>query len=244
MGPVISLREAVSLSGRFPLLAGVTFEVAEGEVVHLRGPNGAGKSSLLRLCAGLVAVSSGTAVVLGHDLTADRQTVRREVGLLAHSSFLYDDLSVVDNLRFAVRASRSDPAGVDRALALLGLDGRLRGTRVGRLSAGQRRRTAIAVLAARRPRLWLLDEPHAGLDAEGRELLDELVVGARSDGATVVLASHELDRADRLADRVVALAGGRVVAPAPAPAPAPADSVRGCDEARAPVSLAEGCDVA
>lgn len=212
MGPVITLLEAVSLSGRFPLLAGVTLEVAEGEVVHLRGPNGAGKSSLLRVCAGLEPVVSGAAVVLGHDLTVDRQSVRREVGLLAHASFLYDDLSVEHNVRFAVRASKADVTEVDGALARLGLDGRLRTTPVGRLSAGQRRRTAIAVLVARRPRLWLLDEPHAGLDADGRALLDEIVVGARRGGATVVLASHELDRAERLADRVVHVAGGRVVA--------------------------------
>jgi heme ABC exporter ATP-binding subunit CcmA len=227
MGPVISLREAVALSGRFPLLAGVTLEVAEGEVLHLRGPNGAGKSSLLRLCAGLVAVSSGAAIVLGHDLAADRQSVRREVGLVAHAGFLYDDLTVEDNVRFAVRAARADVSGVDDALDRLGLSGRLRTTRVAKLSTGQRRRAALAVLVARAPRLWLLDEPHAGLDAEGRELLDALIAEARGRGVTVLLASHELDRADRIADRVVQIAGGRVLAPL-----------------RSPSSGEAGCDVA
>lgn len=212
MGAAISLRECVSLSGRFPLLAGLSLEVREGEVVHLRGPNGAGKSSLLRLCAGLVPVVSGSAVVLGHDLRTDRHSVRREVGLLGHSGFLYDDLSVERNVRFAVRAARADPGQVEGALRRLGLDGRLRHVPVARLSAGQRRRVSLAVLVARRPRLWLLDEPHAGLDQDGRAELDQLVVEARAAGSTVVLASHELERASAVSDRVVALAGGRVVA--------------------------------
>ncbi len=85
---------------------------------------------------------------------------------------------------------------------------------VARLSAGQRRRTALACLVARRPELWLLDEPHAGLDHEGRDLLDDLVHRAQAAGATIVLASHELDRAEALADRVVTIAGGTIAAPA------------------------------
>lgn len=212
MGAAISLCECVSLSGRFPLLAGLDLEVREGEVVHLRGPNGAGKSSLLRLCAGLAPVVSGSAVVLGHDLRTDRHSVRREVGLLGHSGFLYDDLSVERNVRFAVQAARADLRQVEGALQRLGLGGRLRDVPVARISAGQRRRAALAVLVARRPRLWLLDEPHAGLDQDGRAELDELILEARGAGSTVVLASHELERASAVADRVVALAGGRVVA--------------------------------
>jgi len=211
MAPAILFRDAVSLAGRFPLLSGLSLEVAEGEVVHLRGPNGAGKSSFLRCCAGLTPVSGGEAWVLGHDLRGDRQSLRREVGLLGHASFLYQELNVEENLRFALRAARSPLAGMEPALARLGLEGRLRRTAVGRLSTGQRRRVSIAVLLARSPRLWLLDEPHAGLDAEARELLDVLVDEVRRRGATVVLASHELDRAEQLADRVVELAGGRVV---------------------------------
>ncbi len=249
MGPVISLRDAVSLSGRFPLLAGVTLDVAGGEVVHLRGPNGAGKSSLLRLCAGLVPIESGTAFVLVHDIRADRQSVRREVGLLGHASFLYDDLSVERNVRFAVRAARADLRGVDEALDRLGLGGRLRSTLVGSLSAGQRRRAALAVVVARRARLWLLDEPHAGLDAMGRTSVDELVRAASASGTTVLLASHELDRASRLADRVVVVAGGRVVAAAePGATGVPAAQGAEGDETRqiAPAGEAEedGRDVA
>ena len=168
MAPVVRFRSAVALLGRFPALAGVDLEVGAGEVVLLQGANGAGKTTLLRACAGLVQVVSGQAEVLGHDLLRDRRTVRRSVGLLGHTGTLYDDLSVEDNVRFAVRAGGGDVAAVKPAMARLGVDGRLRTISVARLSAGQRRRVAIAALAARAPALWLLDEPHAGLDAEGR----------------------------------------------------------------------------
>ncbi|HWC12432.1 MAG TPA: ATP-binding cassette domain-containing protein, partial [Acidimicrobiales bacterium] len=173
-------------------------------------PNGAGKTTLLRACAGLVAIGAGEDHVLGHDLKADRRAVRRRVGLLGHGSGLYDDLTVADNLRFAARAAGRARAAGDEAMTRLGLGGRLRDVAVGRLSAGQRRRTALAAVVAREPELWLLDEPHAGLDAPGRDLLDGIIRAAAADGATVVLASHELDRARALATRQVAMAGGRV----------------------------------
>ncbi len=105
------------------------------------------------------------------------------------------------------------------ALARLGLDGRLPATPVHALSAGQRRRTALAVLVARDPELWLLDEPHAGLDAEHRDQLDALVRDAVSRGATVVLASHEPDRAGALAGRSITVAGGMAGAEPTTPAP-------------------------
>ncbi|HET7488381.1 MAG TPA: heme ABC exporter ATP-binding protein CcmA [Acidimicrobiales bacterium] len=215
MAPAVLFRSAVAYLGRFPALAGVDLDVEPGEVVLLQGANGAGKTTLLRACAGLVAVTSGRAEVLGHDLRRDRRAVRRRVGLLGHAGALYDDLSAEDNVRFAVRAGGGDVAAVGPAMARLGVDGRLRDIAVARLSAGQRRRVALAALVARRPELWLLDEPHAGLDADGRDLLDGLVRGAVAEGATVVLASHEAERAAALAGRTVVVAGGRVAAAEP-----------------------------
>ena len=206
----VRLRSAVSLLGRFPALAGVDLDVANGEIVLVRGANGAGKTTLLRACAGLAAFVAGEADVLGHDLRQDRKAVRRRVGLLGHASFLYDDLTVADNLRFSARAAGAGAASADEAMARLGLDGRLRDVAVAKLSAGQRRRVAVAVVVARRPDLWLLDEPHAGLDAAGRDLLDDLVREATARGATVLLASHELDRAAAIATRTVVMAGGQV----------------------------------
>jgi heme ABC exporter ATP-binding subunit CcmA len=212
MALAVHFRDVVSLAGRFPLLSGASIDVADGEVVHLRGPNGAGKTSLLRALAGLLPVDSGEAIVLGHDLRSDPRAVRRVIGLLGHSTFLYDDLTVEENLRFALTASHQPIERAAGAIDRLGLDGRLATTQVRKLSAGQRRRCALAVLLARAPRLWLLDEPHAGLDPEGRELVDDLITEARGAGVTVVLASHDLERIAPIADRVVEVVGGRLSA--------------------------------
>ena len=206
--PVVHLRGAVALLGRFPALAGVDLDVDRRRIVLLRGANGAGKTTLLRALAGLVPITSGEAVVLGVDLRDDRRAVRHRVGLLAHGTGLYDELTVADNVHFWTRAARADMADAEAAMTQLGLDGRLRNVAVGRLSTGQRRRTSLACLLARRPELWLLDEPHAGLDKEGRDIVDALVRDAAAAGATIILSSHELDRSIELADEIVTLGGG------------------------------------
>ncbi|HEX3841164.1 MAG TPA: heme ABC exporter ATP-binding protein CcmA [Acidimicrobiales bacterium] len=211
----LSLRDVVALSGRFPLLAGVDLEVAVGETVLIEGPNGAGKTSLLRVVAGLVPVASGQATVLGLDPVRHRTEVRRRVGLLAHASHLYDDLNVKENVRFAVRAAGGDPSRIGDACERLGLTGRLLRTGAAKLSAGQRRRVALAVLVARAPELWLLDEPHAGLDASARRLLNEVIAEATANGATALVASHEPELVASLANRSVTITGGRVTAERP-----------------------------
>ena len=215
MAPVVLFRAAVALAGRFPALAGVDLSLDQGEVMVVVGPNGAGKTSLLRACAGLLPVTSGEANVLGVDLTADHAAVRRFVGLLGHAAPIYDELSAAENVRFAVRALGLPVKTADEALDRLGITGRLRSTPAGRLSAGQRRRVALAALLARRPALWLLDEPHAGLDAASRSLLGELIGEAAASGASVLLSSHEPHLSVPLADRVVSMVGGRVVGEEP-----------------------------
>jgi heme ABC exporter ATP-binding subunit CcmA len=208
--PVVCIRSAVCLLDRFPALAGADLDVEAGEIVLLSGPNGAGKSTLLRLLAGLLPLRSGTATVLGHDLGRDRRTVRREVSLVGHQTFCYDDLTTIENLHFAARACGRPIAAADAAAERLGLD-RVAKVVHRRLSAGQQRRLALAVALARDPKLLLLDEPHAGLDTAGREVLDAVIAGAPADGRTVILASHELARARGLAPREVRIVAGRVV---------------------------------
>jgi heme ABC exporter ATP-binding subunit CcmA len=209
---VVRLRSAVCLLGRFPALAGVDLDVEQGDIVLLSGPNGAGKTTLLRLLAGLVPLHAGEAEVLGHDLALDRRSHRRDLSLVGHETFCYDDLTVGENLRFAARAAGRPVSASDVALERLGLE-RLRDVTHGRLSAGQRRRLALAVALSRDPRLLLLDEPHAGLDAEGRGVLDEVLAASPAEGRTVLVASHELDRARAIARREVAVVAGQAVAP-------------------------------
>ena len=208
--PVVALVDVVAVLGSFPALAGASLTVNRGEIVLLRGPNGAGKTSLLRLCAGLLPVERGTATVLGCDLVADRTAVRNRVGLLGHSNGLYADLTVAGNVRFWGATVGASQHEIDASLTRMGLANRLADVQVAKLSAGQRRRTALACLVARRAELWLLDEPHAGLDATGRDDLDVTLRAAAAAGATVIVASHELERAGALATRVVEVVGGQV----------------------------------
>ena len=210
MENVVELRGVVAVLGGFPALAGVDLDVARGEVLLLQGPNGAGKTSVLRVCAGLLPVERGTGRVLGVDIVDDRDNVRSRVGFLGHSNGLYLDLSVAQNIRFWGSTVGATEAEIESAMSRMGLIGRLANVKAEKLSAGQRRRCALASLIVRRAELWLLDEPHAGLDAAGRDEIDTLLREAVSAGATVIVSSHELERARLLATRVVTVDGGTV----------------------------------
>jgi heme ABC exporter ATP-binding subunit CcmA len=207
---VVELEDVVAVLGSFPALAGASLIVRRGEIVLLRGPNGAGKSTLLRVCAGLVPLARGQGRVAGCDLHTQRDDVRSRVGLLGHANGLYGDLTVRENVGFWGATVGASAGEVDSSLERLGLAGRLADIAVARLSAGQKRRTALACLVARRAEVWLLDEPHAGLDAAGRDDLDATLRTAVGSGATVLVASHELERAGTLATRVVDVIGGQV----------------------------------
>ena len=211
--------------GRFPALAGADLDVETGEVVLLSGPNGAGKTTLLRLCAGLLALRAGEGEVLGVNLAVEPRRVRRAVALVGHETFCYDDLTVAENVRFVARATGHRAADADDVLERVGLQ-RVAHTAHGRLSQGQRRRVSLANALVRKPRLLLLDEPHAGLDEHGRAVLTEIVRSTPTEGCTVILASHELDLARRLATREVRVVAGQVhavTAAAPAAEPVVAE---------------------
>jgi heme ABC exporter ATP-binding subunit CcmA len=208
METVIELNDVVAVLGGFPALAGVSLSVERGEIVLLQGPNGAGKTSVLRVCAGLLPIERGTGRVLGKDLATQREDIRSRVGLLGHQNGLYLDLTVKQNIEFWASTVGATPEEVATAMARMRIDGRLANVKAAQLSAGQRRRTALASLIVRRAEVWLLDEPHAGLDAAGRDELDELLRSAVRAGATVVLASHESERAAGLATRTVTIDGG------------------------------------
>ncbi len=207
---VVDFSDVVVVYNNFPALAGVSFEVASGEIVLLQGPNGAGKTTLLRACAGLLPIARGSAQVLGCDLIVERYSVRSKVGLLSHANGLFQDLTIEENMNFWSRLIGASSSDIDDAMQTMGLSGRLFTTRVADLSAGQKRRCALATLIVRRAQLWLLDEPHAGLDAQGRDELDATLRRARDAGATVLFASHETDRAQSLATRSLTIVGGAV----------------------------------
>tara|TARA_B100001778_G_scaffold32075_1_gene23327 strand:- start:2449 stop:3081 length:633 start_codon:yes stop_codon:yes gene_type:complete len=197
--------------GQFPALAGATMNIQRGEVVLIKGPNGAGKSTLLRLCAGLLPMRSGTGTVLNFDLSAQRMELRAHIGLLGHRTGLYPDLTVSENLKFWASAYGANKTEVDKAMAFLGLNDRLGSVQVHNLSEGQRRRTSFALLLIKRPSIWLLDEPYAGLDSDGRELVNSSILQASELGTTVLIASHEIDKIGSNQERTLLVKGGRIV---------------------------------
>jgi len=207
---VVDVRDAVVAMDGFPALAGASLSVARGDIVVLAGPNGAGKTTLLRLCAGLVPLVRGSAHIFGLDVTDDRDAVRSRVAFLGHANGLYAELTTRENVAFHAALVGATRHEVDVALRRLGLDGRLADVPVARLSAGQKRRCAIANIIVRRAGLWLLDEPHAGLDADARAELDVTLRAASDSGATIILASHDLERLGGLCPRLVRIESGCV----------------------------------
>ena len=207
---VIDFVDAVAVYNDYPALAGVTFSVDRQEIVLLQGPNGAGKTTLLRACAGLIPGVRGSAHVLGVDIAIDRESIRERVGLLGHQNGLFAELTIAENVDFWSTVVGATRAERDAAMQRMSIDGKLANRRVSELSAGQKRRCALACLVVRRAEIWLLDEPHAGLDAKGRDEIDLILKEAASAGATIVVASHEVERAQHLASRTVSLVAGHV----------------------------------
>ena len=212
---VVKLEGLVALLEGFPALTGVDLAVSAGEIVFVKGPNGSGKTTLLHLCAGLIQPKEGKGQILGHDLSSERTAIRKKVGLLSHSSGLYRDLTVLENITFWTQIAGVEKSEIDSriswALERMELDNKLQNQKARSLSAGQKRRASLAVFIVRRPDLWLLDEPHAGLDQEGRQVVDDLIEESVRAGATVIVASHDLERVLNLATRVVTLSGGAVI---------------------------------
>jgi heme ABC exporter ATP-binding subunit CcmA len=208
---VVELGDAVVMVGGFPLLSGVTLEIERATLTVVTGANGAGKTSLLRLLGGLVALTSGTGTATGVDLrTGDLRELRRRVGWLGHEGSFYDDLTVRENLVFAAKALERPADDIARVLERVGLSSRAN-TQAKRLSAGQRRRLGLAWLLLRRPEMWLLDEPYASLDDEGRTFFDQLIGDVVASGASVIVSAHDPLRSSALAPRTITLAGGLVV---------------------------------
>lgn len=199
------------------VLRGVSFDVQCGEAVALMGPNGSGKSTVLRILATLLNPNVGTASVNGLDIVRDASSVRSQVGYLAHTPGLYDDLTARENLCFAADMLGLPHAAAEASLERVGL-AHVAADRVRGFSAGMQRRLALARLILRRPRVLLLDEPYSNLDADGVELMNAAVADiVRSGGGAALLALHELAPARGTLDRTLNLVDGRIEGPSSEP---------------------------
>ncbi|HET7603872.1 MAG TPA: heme ABC exporter ATP-binding protein CcmA [Gemmatimonadales bacterium] len=221
-----SLLTAIDLERAFGArraLAGVSLVVDVGEAVLLAGPNGAGKTTLLHCLAGLARPTRGTVQVGGRTLRAGDPASRRRIGMVAHQTWLHDDLTLLENLAFAARLyGMSHPAQVAAAaLERAGLGARS-GDLPPALSRGMQQRAAIARALLHEPDIVLLDEPFSGLDAAASAALRATIAGVAGRGGAVVVVSHQPEEVWEVATRVVGLRGGRVVLDAPTAGNSPA----------------------
>jgi ABC-2 type transport system ATP-binding protein len=206
----LRVRGLVKRYGAVTAVDGLDLEVASGSVVALLGPNGAGKTTTVEICTGSVPADAGEVRVLGTDPRGAPDPLRARVGVMPQGGGAYPGVRAGEMLRL-VAACAADPLDVGWLLGVLGLDS-CATTPYKRLSGGQQQRLALACALVGRPELVFLDEPTAGLDPQGRRLVWELVAALRRDGVAVLLTTHLMEEAEALADQVVIVDAGRVVA--------------------------------
>ncbi len=208
--PAVEVVGLVKRYGDILALDDVSVAVPAGSVLAVLGPNGAGKTSAVEICEGFRRPDAGTVRVLGLDPRRDGRRLRPRVGVMLQGGGAYPAARCGEMLRLVASFARHPHDPVE-LLAAVGLSS-VAETPVKRLSGGQRQRLSLAMAIIGRPELVFLDEPTAGLDPAARHATWDVVEALRRDGATVVLTTHFMDEAERLADRVVVLDHGRVVA--------------------------------
>lgn len=215
MTPAIEVEGLAKSFGRQSVLSGLAFTVAAGEVFALLGPNGAGKTTTINILTTLSKPDAGHARVAGFDVVTQRDEVTRRISLTGQSAAVDDMLTGVENLTMLARLSGLTPfAAKQRAAELLGrfdLEGAAR-RRVATYSGGMRRRLDLALSFVVTPTVLFLDEPTTGLDTRSRRELWSVIRGLADAGTTVLLTTQYLEEADQLADRIVVIDGGRIVA--------------------------------
>jgi ABC-2 type transport system ATP-binding protein len=211
--PAVDVADVTCTFGHVRALDGLSLRVRPGTVVGIVGPNGAGKTTLIDVICGLVRPSRGTVRVLGEDVAAKAAALRARIGVLPQETALYDEVTAVQNLRFA--AALYDVADAEtrigEVLDLVGLRARAHDIVRG-FSGGMQRRVAIARALLHNPPLLILDEPTVGVDVEARHQIWAHIRSLKAGGRTVVLTTNYLDEAEALCDRVVILRAGKVVA--------------------------------
>jgi heme exporter protein A len=213
MSVVIQTKNLVKTYGLLPVLRKLNLEIERGQFVALLGPNGSGKSTLLRLLTGLSRPTAGGITVGGWSMPEEAAAVRAQMGMVSHKPLLYENLTATENLRFFAQLynlpAKQISKHIDDMLHRVGLE--KRGDDLVRtFSRGMQQRLSIARALLHDPAILLFDEPYTGLDQVAAATLDELLDEARRSTQTIIMATHQLERAARTADRVVILSRGRV----------------------------------
>ena len=214
----IRLRDIAKSFGSIKAVDGLDLDVAEGTCVGLLGPNGAGKSTTMKVLTAQAIADRGEIEVLGYTLPAQSKSARAEMGVVPQLDNLDTTLKVEQNLvvfTYLYRVPRGERrAAIERALAMANLGDR-RDTRVDKLSGGMRRRLLISRALVHRPRLVLMDEPTVGLDPQVRQEIWALIDSLRAEGVSILMSTHYIEEAERLADTVTIMSHGQVVASGP-----------------------------
>jgi heme ABC exporter ATP-binding subunit CcmA len=214
--PLIRVSGLRKTFGNHRVLDGLDLEVHPGEAVAVLGANGAGKTTLLKILATLMRPTRGIASIAGHDCARDAEAARREIGLVAHGAYVYEDLTALENLKFwtTLAGLRPAPGALAGALASVELE-RAADERVRTFSAGMKRRLSLARFVLARPRVLLLDEPFAGLDQRAKKWLEEHLAAFKAGGGAMLMTTHSFGRELAVADRLVILTGGAIALDTP-----------------------------
>jgi ABC-2 type transport system ATP-binding protein len=208
--PAVEITGLVKRYGSTTAVDGLDLRMARGRLLALLGPNGAGKTTTVEICEGFLKPDSGTVRVLGLDPAGESAALRPKIGVMPQGGGAYPGVRAEEMLRLvaACAANPLDPAWL---LEILGL-GTARRTPFKRLSGGQQQRLSLACALIGRPELVFLDEPTAGMDPQARRLVWDLLGSLRSDGVSVLLTTHLMEEAEALADDVVIIDGGKIIA--------------------------------
>lgn len=201
--------------GKIQAVDNLSFDAEDGKITALLGPNGAGKSTTLRMLYTVLKPDAGQALIDGTDNQADLQAARRKLGVLPHSAGLYPHLTALENIRYYGRLSGLEKAELERRVAELSavLDlGPIADRHAKGFSQGERTRVALARALVHQPKNLLLDEPTNGLDVMATRSLRKLLLQLRDQGFCILLSSHIMQEVAALADQIVIIAHGRVVA--------------------------------
>ena len=208
--PAVEVSQLVKRYGATTAVAGLDLVLARGRVLALLGPNGAGKTTTIEVCEGFLRADSGSVRVLGLDPTADGERLRPRIGVMPQGGGAYPGVRAEEMINL-VAACAADPIEPGWLIDVLGLDAARR-TPYKRLSGGQQQRLSLACALVGRPELVFLDEPTAGMDPQARRLVWDMIAALRADGVTVLLTTHLMEEAETLADHVVIIDHGHVVA--------------------------------
>ena len=207
--PAIEIKNITKRFGPSIALQDINLTVDAGQFYVLLGPNGAGKTTLIKVLSTILKPTSGRVLVNGHDTVKEAADAKKSIGLVSHNPLLYEELTVLENLKFyaGLFDVDADLGGIMDELGLSHVKDRM----VGKLSRGIKQRAAIARALLHKPRILLLDEPTTGLDLKSRTLFYTLLQELRAKGATIVMSTHLLEEAANLCSAGVVLNRGRIV---------------------------------